>query len=341
MSHLFVFDFIWKFLFFSTVLSSSYFIIILFSSYVFRFYSAAKKAAALKTIAAFVVLSLVAVSLYLLISDHDIIADCFGQFAMKEGVFGITRILSAIWLLGTSLLLIKDGLLYKESIDQLRAATLKQKFFKMNGKSIKYFEVENEFEPVVAGLFKSQIFIPKSISENKLALQQILCHELIHIQNKDGLWSFLNIFIHRLSWHNPLAYFSVDKMKIQIEMATDELAVRTFDLKIAEYAHQLVGLIVGKKKDSLLIMNASGDFLQIQSRLLNLKNIQCGKVQSQSSFMGSVILIFLFGLSQASASIAQNSKMALEAQMCFQVNHELLIESWIMEKHKTETNKCE
>lgn len=341
MGILFLFDFIWKFLFFSTILSSFYFIIILISSNVFRFYSASKKVIALKMVASLVILSFVFISLYLLISDHDIIADCFGQFALKEGVFGITRVLSAVWLIGTIGFLIKDLCLYRKIINQLKASISSQNSFQINNKIIKYFEVSNQFEPVVAGLLKSQIFIPKYISENKPALQQILCHELVHIQKKDGLWSFLNIFIHRLSWHNPLSYFSMDKLKIQIEMATDEIAVHKFSLNISDYAEQLVSLIVRKKKDSLLIMNVSGDFLQTQSRLMNLKYIQSGKVQSSSYYAGSVFLIFLLGLSQAYASIAQNNKVAYGAQMCFQVNHELIIESWIMEKNKSEANKCE
>lgn len=334
-------DFTWKFLFFSTILSSFYFIIILISSHLFKLYSASKKVIALKAAALMVILSFILVTVYLLVSDRDLVADCFGQFALKEGVFGVTRVLGLTWLTGVVCFLFKDLLGYKKAIYHLRSSILDRKILKINGECIEYFQVSDQFEPVVAGLVKPQIFIPQYIDKNESALRQILCHELVHLQNKDGLWSFLNVLVHRLNWHNPIAFFSLDKIKIHIEMATDELAVRKFGLKIIDYAEQLVGLTARRNSDSLFVMNIGGDFLQIQSRLLNLKNIQNGKIQNRSFFAGSIFLIFIFGLSQAYASIAQKNKAAYQAQMCFQVNHELIIESWIMEKNKSEINKCE
>lgn len=341
MNSLFLFDIIWKFIFFSTVLTSFYFIILMMTSQVFKNYLASKKLNALKIVLTLIAISFIFISIYLMKSDHDIIANCFGQFAIKEGVFGITRIISAIWLMGTLSLLFKDLFLYRKIIKQLKNSSIGTDSFQINNRIINYTVVSNQFEPVVAGLIKPEIYIPKSISENKSALKQIICHELVHIQNKDGFWCFLNILIHRLNWHNPLSYFSFHKLKIQIEMATDEIAVRNFNLRISDYAEQLVSLIVDKKKDSLLLMNVSGDFLQIQMRLINLKKIQNGNAQIRSFYSGIVCVVFLLGISQAYAAIVEKNNLSYESKMCFQVKHELIIESWIMEKNKSEANKCE
>ncbi|MGZ3690006.1 MAG: M56 family metallopeptidase [Pseudobdellovibrio sp.] len=245
-----------QFLFFMTVLSFFYFLIISTSSKAFKYYSATKKVQAIKASLLFVTLALIGAWTYFYLTDGDLIADCFGRLNDQDG---LTRVIGIVWFGVFSLLIARDVLNYRKRIKLLQSSVLKSRSFR----NIGYFEVENSVEPVVAGLWKPQIYIPEGISKNSEALKLILSHEFIHLKNKDGLWSFLNLLIHRLNWHNPMALVSMSQIKIQMEMATDEEAVQEFKLSISDYAGQLVQLITKNQKSSLFMMNMSSTFSQM------------------------------------------------------------------------------
>lgn len=337
-----IFDFFWKLLFFVSIFSTFYFLFAAISHNFFKFFSASKKMKAFKVSQFLLLFSFIAVAIYIAIADNELVFDCFGRFAEREGVFGITRVISAIWVLGLLLFLIRDIFQYlviKRSLDE---AIIESKQLIVGEKNISYNSVNNKMEAVVAGFLKPQIYIPQFISENESALRQTLAHECIHIQNKDSFWNFVSLVIHRLNWHNPLAHFSLRKLKVQLEMATDEQAISEFQLNVAEYARHLVSFISASKRESLLTMNVSGSFSQVQLRLLNLKNIQNGKIQSRSVYIWALIITLLTGLTQAFASIQQESPpLGIKAPMCFQVKHEIILEGWLHENKSNVVNKCE
>lgn len=319
-----------------------YFLAVIFLPRFFRQLSALKKMTAIKASKIALFLSFIIISVYLSISDKELVVDCFGRFATKEGVFGITRSIASVWLIGFIIFIARDVLNYTLLIQKLNRSILFKKSLAITEckeDTIDYYETNNSIEPVVAGFFLPVIYIPSSVSKEGQSLKQILSHEYIHLKNRDGLWSFLGLIIHRLNWHNPLSYFSIETVKTNLEMATDEEAILKFNLNVTEYAANLIHLI-SSQHSNVLALNISGSFLQIQYRLLNLKNIQNGAVKRNSLFGWVLFVVLGVGLSQAFASIRQEEPQVHQAKMCFQVKHELIIESWISAK-RPEANKCE
>lgn len=339
-------DLAWKILFFVTILSSFYFVFSIVSLNSFSSFSYWKQMKTIKIFQLSLLTLYIATTIYLYISDNDFIIDCFGRFASDVGVFGVTRILSILWLVGFVVLTTRDLILYRKLNKLLLNSVIQTKEQKirdnnLNEKDIKFYEVSDCFDPVVSGVLCSKIYIPSRIIKNKLLLKQVLSHEVIHASNFDGFWNLVSVLIHRLNWFNPLSYISFKKTKLQLEMATDEQAIEKFSLNITEYANSLVELVSKNKFKSLYTMNVSGDFQQIQNRLVYLKKIQKGSVNFSLFYVFIMILTLFFGFSRALASIRMTPKDSFSSQMCFQVEHELIIESWIMTTNKTEPNKCE
>ena len=125
-------DFAWKFLFFVTVFSTFYFLAITVLPAFFKSTSATNKLATIKLSKLSLVFSFLLVPFYLAVTDNELVLDCFGHFASKEGVFGITRLISSIWLAGFALIFIKDVVGYFITIRRLNNAVIGQKALYIN-----------------------------------------------------------------------------------------------------------------------------------------------------------------------------------------------------------------
>ena len=336
-----VLDFSWKMLFFVSIFSVFYFIFSIASLYSFKILSSSVKMSSIKFLQMVLLLSFLSVGVYVGISDHDLVADCFGRFAETNGVFGFTRSLSSIWLLGVLLLIARDLMSYFRIRRQLLSSS--HSIMLAEGDQFKdytFLKVGKQFVPTCAGFFKPRIFIPEWLVENRESLNHILAHESVHLRNHDGLWSLVSVLIHRLNWFNPLSYGSLRSVRVQLELATDEQAVKGFSLDIADYAKSLVAVVAESNSQSLLFLSASGTFVQTQERLAHLKRLQNGKSEFSPLYAVLVLATVFFGLSEAYASIKQPDSVR-EAPMCFQVRHEVLLENWISGQTRFESNKCQ
>lgn len=342
MNPLFILDGAWKLLFFMTILSSFYFVFSWISPRKFSFLSSLKKVKALRFSQVIVVVSFVTVALSVFFSDRDLVADCFGQFASREGVFGYTRWMSATWLLGFVVFFSRDLWGYRRILNSLKSSIVAQHEFRWDNKhSLHFQEVSDQWDPMVAGIFRAQVYIPTRLVQNSELLRQVLSHESVHLKNHDNVWNLLSTVLFRLNWFNPLAYFSVKRERLLVEMATDESAVNQFDLDIKEYAQALMSLIRQLQATTPFTVHGAGDFELIQARLLYLKDLQLGKIRESSLYLWFMGVAIVAGFSQAYASIEATPPVNTQAQMCFQVKHELFIESMLMEKRIIEPNKCE
>lgn len=93
-------------------------------------------------------------------------------------------------------------------------------------KNIKLIEQDIIKTPSTMGIFNVKIFIPDEILElDEVAITDIMMHELSHYKRKDN---FLNIFIivaKCIYWFNPITNYLFKHLKIDMELATDEMAV--------------------------------------------------------------------------------------------------------------------
>lgn len=339
-------DISWKLLFFISISSTILFLFNIVSFSFLQRIANQSSMQSLKTAQAALLATFVGMAIYLGLSDQDIIADCFNQFASQNGVFGITRWIGLTWLSGAILLLSKDLIQYAREFYRLNKTTLKMGHYEMLNNQeqtvkIPYNTIETGNEAVVAGLWFPEIYIPQNIRQNEVQLKYILAHESIHFKNKDGFWNFLAAIIVRLNWFNPLAYIAFKMNHQNLEMATDEQAITEYKLDIHDYAKHLVTWVSTQRLASPSSVAASDEFKQIQSRLLHLKNMKGGLNKNRRYYALCLFITSVLGMTQAFASINRSAPDSSEVQMCFQVKHELIIENWIQPQQTLEPNKCE
>lgn len=77
--------------------------------------------------------------------------------------------------------------------------------------------------PFVMGLFKPRIYLPTSLSDEKL--QIILMHENIHIKRKDTFIKSLAFLVLLVNWFNPLVWLSFYYMSQDMELSCDERVI--------------------------------------------------------------------------------------------------------------------
>lgn len=172
-------------------------------------------------------------------------------------------------------------------------------------------------------------------------LKYVLAHERMHVEMRDGFWSLLALVALRLAWFNPIAYLFSRSRVLAVEMATDEAVVKLHGFDIRGYCESLVNAhresII--KGPTLVTLGASAEYRQMHARIQNLYNQHSS---SKLQLVGSVIALLLmwgFGMGQAFASI-QTEVLANEEMMCYQVQHEKIIESLFKAPPET-SNKCE
>ncbi len=96
------------------------------------------------------------------------------------------------------------------------------------GRRPKVLEVETLTSPAVFGFLRPAICLPIGLRSHLSAheLRWVLCHELAHIKRHDTWTVTIAMITRSLHWMNPLAWFSVRKMKEAIEASADRVATR-------------------------------------------------------------------------------------------------------------------
>ena len=146
-------------------------------------------------------------------------------------------ILSIVWIVGATLLVLYSIISYLKVINNVQTATL------ISGN---IFETDRTFTPFVCGFIKPKIYMPTGISQNERPY--ILAHERVHIKRLDYLikpFAFLILSVH---WFNPLMWLSFFLMSKDMEMSCDESVLKNFgDGTKANYSHSLLALATGKR----------------------------------------------------------------------------------------------
>ncbi len=266
--------------------------------------------------------------------DQDLQERCYGSFARLHGAFGVTRWLAVIWIFGILVLLSKDIFGYRRFSSDLQKNILE--------KRADYLVSSNEYTPLTFGLLRGKIVIPLWLANQKDSLIHILAHEAVHLRNRDILWNLLSLCILRLAWFNPLVFIFDRRRLLALEMATDEEAIEKNQFNPSDYAKTLLQVMqVYPTSPSSLALGATAGFSHMKARLENLSF----RSRQRSPFRYRLFVLlmmsggWIFGLTEALASIKMRPASAANERMCYQVQHEKIIENWL--SLRSETNKCE
>lgn len=80
--------------------------------------------------------------------------------------------------------------------------------------------------PCIYGIMRPKILVPEGFTEKEdEIIENVFMHELSHYKRKDMITNFILIIITSLHWFNPFVYALFKKIRQEMELATDEIAL--------------------------------------------------------------------------------------------------------------------
>lgn len=163
-------------------------------------------------------------------------------------------------------------------------------------KKMKIFYQDVIDMPSIFGLFKIKILINNSSNQlTDKELSYIVKHELAHYKRKDNWLNFLISILRCIYIFNPIVFFCLRKVKKDLELATDELAMKnSSNEEQKEYLKTLV--ILSKNKPVKFLVQAlclSDEKKNLERRIDSLKLFDKFKKNSKRIAIVSILLVAL------------------------------------------------
>jgi beta-lactamase regulating signal transducer with metallopeptidase domain len=118
---------------------------------------------------------------------------------------------------------------------------------------------ETECSPFVCGLRRPTIVLPRSLTESfdESRKRQVLLHELAHIKRLDLLWGWIPELMRMVYFFHPVAHWVNDRIRLERELACDQLAMAFGGQDAADYARTLVEVVSHAAEPSVLKASAA------------------------------------------------------------------------------------
>ena len=106
--------------------------------------------------------------------------------------------------------------------------------------------------PFVLGIIRPRIYVPRGMSEEKLAY--VIAHEQAHIRRKDHWWKPIGFLLLTIHWFNPVLGLAYILLCRDIEMACDERVIKEYDdVQRADYSEALLDCSVKSSRSRQMI----------------------------------------------------------------------------------------
>ena len=108
------------------------------------------------------------------------------------------------------------------------------------------FRSENVGSPFVLGIIRPRIYLPFKLDGQDM--EQVVAHELVHIERRDHWWKPLGFLLLAVHWFNPLMWLAYALLCRDIELACDEKVIRELDNeRRADYTQALLACSAGRR----------------------------------------------------------------------------------------------
>lgn len=131
--------------------------------------------------------------------------------------------------------------------------------------------------PALFGLIKPQILINENVLElSNEEIKYVFLHELAHYKRKDNLLNILITFLKCIYFFNPLIYILLNKVKDDLELATDEMAMESESQEVQkQYSKTLVKLsIINSDKFLIQTLCVSDGKKNLERRIDSMKLLE-------------------------------------------------------------------
>lgn len=101
---------------------------------------------------------------------------------------------------------------------------------------------DQNISPFVCGAWRPVLMLPEALAEslNPLQLQQVLLHELAHIRRHDLVWGWIPELVRVVWFFHPVVHWVGYRLRLERELACDQLAMALSGKDAAGYADTLV-----------------------------------------------------------------------------------------------------
>ncbi|MGL6104954.1 M56 family metallopeptidase [Romboutsia sp.] len=201
-----------------------------------------------------------------------------------------------------------------QSVDENKYEILKNCKNKMGVKSdIKLMINDSVKTPSLLGIIKPKILIPQSmINLSDKELEYIFLHEISHHKRKDILINYILIILQSIHWFNPIIWYSFKKMREDMEIATDEMVLKTInEEEHKEYGKAILTVLerIKSSKNTIGVIGMIDDKKTIKKRIRRIKNMKFMKnKKALFSIVGVILILTLSGVLLTSARENQNNK---------------------------------
>ncbi len=152
--------------------------------------------------------------------------------------------------------------------------------------------------PSIIGIIKPKILITKEFLEQDVATKKyIMIHELSHYKRKDLVINYVLILISAIHWFNPFIWLFFKKIRQDIELATDEMAISILPKEEKKaYGLTLIHAINTFEEEKytarILCLTEEGKNMERRIRMLKLSD----KFKKNRIMIGVISIIIIVGL---------------------------------------------
>lgn len=161
-------------------------------------------------------------------------------------------LLTALWMVGTVVLVVVFAILLAKNYRALRAAvpvedraviTKWREEYRLL-RPLAIVRSDKVSSPASIGILRPRIIFPQGMDlDNEQLVRYILVHEYVHIRRFDTLWKLLALCAACVHWFNPLVWVMLVLLNRDLELSCDEMVLRHFGgTERASYAHSLIDM---------------------------------------------------------------------------------------------------
>lgn len=127
-------------------------------------------------------------------------------------------------------------------------------------RNIEVIEQDIVHEPAINGLFKVKLFMtPETLQLSDDELKCVIMHELSHYKRKDMVIHFVIVIADALYWFNPIDTILLQFMQLDLEAATDVLALKKIKkVKERDYNNLLLKVYEISRGNKIAILGFLG-----------------------------------------------------------------------------------
>jgi beta-lactamase regulating signal transducer with metallopeptidase domain len=119
--------------------------------------------------------------------------------------------------------------------------------------------IDLDYSPFVCGMARAVLVLPRELAAtlSPSELHQVVAHELAHVQRRDLVWGWIPEIARTLFFFHPVAHLASYRIRLERELACDQLAMHDSGRGPGEYADLLVRVLSSASRPSIFRTSAA------------------------------------------------------------------------------------